>query len=63
LFVKHKADQEKVQSPYMAWGGEGKAVERVRWCPFEDTLGVSHDEGFSVSKTLLWSVMARPELG
>ncbi|KAI0163240.1 BING4CT domain-containing protein [Pestalotiopsis sp. NC0098] len=47
LFVKHKADQEKVQSPYMAWGGEGKAVERVRWCPFEDTLGVSHDEGFS----------------
>ncbi|KAH8197830.1 hypothetical protein TruAng_008028 [Truncatella angustata] len=47
LFVKHKADQEKVQSPYMSWGGEGKAIERVRWCPFEDTLGVSHDEGFS----------------
>ncbi|KAL1881128.1 hypothetical protein VTK73DRAFT_4805 [Phialemonium thermophilum] len=39
--------QEKVQSPYMAWGGEGKAVERVRWCPFEDILGVGHDEGFS----------------
>ncbi|KAK9781051.1 putative BING4 C-terminal domain-containing protein [Seiridium cardinale] len=47
LFVKHKSDQEKVQSPYMSWGGEGKAVERVRWCPFEDTMGVSHDEGFS----------------
>ncbi|KAK6069059.1 small nucleolar ribonucleoprotein complex subunit (BING4CT domain-containing protein) [Seiridium cupressi] len=47
LFVKHKSDQEKVQSPYMSWGGEGRAVERVRWCPFEDTMGVSHDEGFS----------------
>lgn len=31
----------------MAWGGEGKRIERVRWCPYEDLLGVSHDQGFS----------------
>lgn len=47
LFVKHKSEQQKQTSPYMNWGGEGKQVERLRWCPFEDTLGVAHDEGFS----------------
>ncbi|KAH9893713.1 BING4CT domain-containing protein [Xylariomycetidae sp. FL2044] len=47
LFSKHQPIQEKIQSPYMTWGGEGKRVERVRWCPFEDTLGIGHDEGFS----------------
>ncbi|RFU25400.1 hypothetical protein B7463_g10935, partial [Scytalidium lignicola] len=47
LFTKASLDQEKIQSPYMAWGGEGKRIERVRWCPFEDVLGVSHDQGFS----------------
>lgn len=47
LFDKNKAVQEKVQSPYMGWGGEGKRIERVRWCPFEDVLGVGHDQGFS----------------
>ncbi|KAK7553677.1 WD40-repeat-containing domain protein [Phyllosticta paracitricarpa] len=47
LFDKARDDQEKVQSPYMAWGGEGNHIERVRWCPFEDILGVSHDKGFS----------------
>ena len=47
LFDKAKNDQEKVQAPYMGWGGEGKRVERVRWCPFEDVLGISHDQGFS----------------
>ncbi|KAI9737220.1 MAG: Small subunit (SSU) processome component [Claussenomyces sp. TS43310] len=47
LFTKHSLDQEKIQSPYMAWGGEGKGVERVRWCPFEDALGISHNAGFS----------------
>ncbi|CAK7203243.1 putative U3 small nucleolar RNA-associated protein 7 [Sporothrix eucalyptigena] len=41
------ATAEKVQSPYMAWGGDGKAIERVRFCPFEDVLGVSHSAGFS----------------
>ena len=47
LFSKERVVQEKVQSPYMAWGGEGKAVERVRWCPFEDVLGLGHGDGFS----------------
>jgi len=49
LFSKHRSDvgQMKVQSPYMAWGGEGQHVERARWCPFEDVLGVGHDKGFS----------------
>ncbi|WQF81689.1 Putative WD repeat-containing protein WDR46/Utp7 [Colletotrichum destructivum] len=47
LFLKNEPVQQKVQSPYMAWGGEGKRIERVRWCPFEDVLGMGHDEGFS----------------
>ncbi|GJN73369.1 small subunit (SSU) processome component [Purpureocillium lilacinum] len=47
LFNKNAPAQEQVQSPYMAWGGEGKRIERVRWCPYEDILGVSHDQGFS----------------
>lgn len=47
LFSKHRAVQEKVQSPYLTWGKEGKRVERVRWCPFEDVLGIGHDQGFS----------------
>lgn len=51
LFSKHRSeiDQEqlKVQSPYMAWGGEGQSVESLRWCPFEDVLGIGHDRGFS----------------
>ncbi|KAL1297530.1 hypothetical protein AAFC00_006102 [Neodothiora populina] len=47
LFKKNASDQEKVQSPYLAWGGEGQRIERVRWCPFEDVLGISHNKGFS----------------
>ncbi|PHH82826.1 hypothetical protein CDD82_4698 [Ophiocordyceps australis] len=47
LFDKNAPTQERVKTPYMAWGGEGKRIERVRWCPFEDILGVGHDEGFS----------------
>ncbi|KAF2433070.1 BING4CT-domain-containing protein [Tothia fuscella] len=49
LFDKAKSDQslEKVQSPYLGWGGEGQRVERVQWCPFEDVLGISHVKGFS----------------
>lgn len=47
LFTKHRADQVKVQSPYMAWGGEGQNIERVRWCPYEDILGIGHNQGFS----------------
>jgi len=47
LFDKARSEQEKIQSPYMGWGGDGQRVERVRWCPFEDVLGISHDKGFS----------------
>lgn len=47
LFNKALSDQEKVESPYMGWSGEGKNIERVRWCPYEDILGTSHDQGFS----------------
>lgn len=39
--------QPKAQSPYMSWQSDGQHIERVRWCPFEDLLGVSHDHGFS----------------
>ena len=45
LFSK-SSDQIKVQSPYMTWA-EAKRVERVRWCPFDDILGISHGKGFS----------------
>ena len=47
LYNKNLQDQERVQSPYMGWGGDGKRIERVRWCPFEDILGISHNAGFS----------------
>jgi len=47
LFDKEKPIQEKVKSPYMVWGGEGKRIERVQWCPFDDVLGLGHTEGFS----------------
>ena len=33
--------------PYMSWGAEGRLVEQVRWCPYEDVLGIGHDAGFS----------------
>lgn len=47
LFDAAAADAEKVQSPYMAWGGDGQRIENVRWCPYEDVLGISHDKGFA----------------
>ncbi|VUC33436.1 unnamed protein product [Clonostachys rosea] len=47
LFDKNAPVQQKVQSPYMSWGGEGNRMERVKWCPFEDVLGIGHDTGFS----------------
>lgn len=40
-------DPEKIQSPYLSWGYSGQEVERVRFCPFDDILGISHNEGFS----------------
>jgi U3 small nucleolar RNA-associated protein 7 len=47
LFDAAAASREKVQSPYMGWGGDGHRIETVRWCPFEDVLGVTHDKGFA----------------
>ena len=48
LFTASTASSHpKIHSPYMAWGGAGKRIERVRWCPFEDILGISHSAGFS----------------
>lgn len=32
-------EKEKVQSPYMCWETGGSAIQRTRWCPFEDILG------------------------
>ncbi|KAF2629828.1 BING4CT-domain-containing protein [Macroventuria anomochaeta] len=34
-------------TPYMAWGGEGISTGRVRFCPFEDILGIGHEKGFT----------------
>ncbi|KAJ6782582.1 hypothetical protein PWT90_05698 [Aphanocladium album] len=47
LFDSNAAVQQKVESPYMSWGGEGRRIERVQWCPYEDVLGLGHDQGFS----------------
>jgi U3 small nucleolar RNA-associated protein 7 len=47
LYSKDAPVQTKVQSPYMKWGGDGDRVERVRWCPLEDVLGIGHDKGFA----------------
>jgi U3 small nucleolar RNA-associated protein 7 len=42
------ADSEvRVPAPYMNWGGDGVGISRVRFCPFEDALGISHEKGFS----------------
>ncbi|KAH5386830.1 hypothetical protein HBI55_238170 [Parastagonospora nodorum] len=40
------ADASSTQ-PYMNWGGDGFSISRVRYCPFEDVLGVAHERGFS----------------
>ena len=47
LFTASKADMSAPTMPYMAWGGDGLNIGRVRFCPFEDGLGISHDKGFS----------------
>ncbi|KAF2712165.1 BING4CT-domain-containing protein [Pleomassaria siparia CBS 279.74] len=36
-----------IPTPYMNWGGDGQTISRVKFCPFEDVLGISHDRGFS----------------
>jgi U3 small nucleolar RNA-associated protein 7 len=35
------------KSPYLTHLQEGSAINRVRFCPFDDTLGVGHQGGFS----------------
>jgi U3 small nucleolar RNA-associated protein 7 len=37
----------KIESPYLNWGNNGRRIERVNFCPFEDILGISHNAGFS----------------
>lgn len=36
-----------VPTPYMNWAGNGNGIQRVRYCPFEDILGIAHEKGFS----------------
>lgn len=40
-------DLTKVQSPYLSWGNDGRRIERVQFCPYDDILGISHAQGFS----------------
>ena len=47
LFTTTPSESEKVQSPYLNWGNDGRRVERVRFCPFDDIIGISHAGGFS----------------
>lgn len=47
LFSANKDDIANPTMPYMSWGGEGLNIGRVRFCPFEDVLGIGHDKGFS----------------
>lgn len=38
----------KPTSPYLKFGlGYGNVAERVRFCPYEDVLGVGHSQGFT----------------
>ena len=40
-------DPAKIQSPYLSWGNTGQRVENVRFCPFDDILGIGHGKGFN----------------
>ncbi|KAH7075965.1 WD40-repeat-containing domain protein [Paraphoma chrysanthemicola] len=42
-----RAADAETTKPYMNWGGDGLNIGRVRFCPFEDILGISHEKGFS----------------
>ncbi|KAH7359948.1 NUC141 domain-containing protein [Pyrenochaeta sp. MPI-SDFR-AT-0127] len=47
IFTRSPEDVQEARTPYMSWGGDGLSIGRVRFCPFEDVLGISHDKGFS----------------
>jgi U3 small nucleolar RNA-associated protein 7 len=48
LFIRTPSTlPDKIQSPYLNWGNDGLRVERVRFCPYDDILGISHAAGFS----------------
>lgn len=47
LFTRAKPDQTRSGTPYLQWGAEGKRIENVQFCPFEDVLGIGHSHGFS----------------
>jgi U3 small nucleolar RNA-associated protein 7 len=42
-----RAADATTTQPYLTWGGDGLSIGRVRFCPFEDVLGISHEKGFS----------------
>jgi len=41
------AFRTKQKSPYMVEQFPGKEIRSVKFCPFEDVLGISHSHGFS----------------
>jgi U3 small nucleolar RNA-associated protein 7 len=45
LFTHHSADVKELK--YLDWGGDGKTISRVRFCPYEDVLGIAHSDGFT----------------
>ncbi|KAF1963005.1 BING4CT-domain-containing protein [Byssothecium circinans] len=47
IFFLNPESDVRVPSPYMNWGGDGIGISRVRFCPFEDALGIAHEKGFS----------------
>lgn len=48
LFTLSPDSDVRVPAPYMNWTTDASApLSRVRFCPFEDVLGVSHAAGFS----------------
>ncbi|KAF2199341.1 putative small nucleolar ribonucleoprotein complex subunit [Delitschia confertaspora ATCC 74209] len=46
LFTHNRSDI-KVPAPYMQWGGEGQTISKLRFCGYEDVLGIGHSAGFS----------------
>ena len=40
-------EPSKIQSPYLTWGEQGQRIERVRFCPLQDFLTISHNTGIN----------------